>query len=203
MATSATSCCFSVGELVAEEADRRDAGIAHVALGQARPLDGDLVDDQAEREGRHGEVVAAQLQRRIATTARATPPDRIMARTSAAIGLPAVGGGQDRGAVAAERREGVLAERRLARIAHEEVEAGDEDAVDGREADHGHEIAARPEARRRARRAPTEDRDRADAEAAAHAAAHALSGDSSGRGHGATGSRGRGARRRCSPSEMT
>ena len=56
--------------------------------------------------------------------------------------LPALAGAQDRGAVAAERREGVLPERGLAGIAHEEIQAGAEDAVDRRKADHGDEVAA-------------------------------------------------------------
>ena len=109
--------------------------------------------------------------------------------------LPALAGAQDRGAVAAERREGVLPERGLAGIAHEEVQAGAEDAVDRREADHGDEIAAMHEhdgEQREAGDAPPISI--GDAPFPAHGLVrnrchfwdHALSGGSSGRGHGAT-----------------
>ena len=54
-------------------------------------------------------------------------------------------GGQHRRGIAANRSKGVLPERYLPGVAHEKIEAGDEDGVEGSEAQHRDEVAARDE----------------------------------------------------------
>ena len=52
------------GDLPGADAEGRDAGDAHIALGYRLPFDGDLIGDQADRQRAHGEVVAFQPERR-------------------------------------------------------------------------------------------------------------------------------------------
>ena len=137
-----TSCARSDAALEVADAERRNARNAHIALGDRLPLHGDLVDDQADRERSHGEVVALEPQRRIADQPARRTSAAQCRRRAPASGAPSIGGGQHRRRVAADRSESVLAERRLSGIAHEDVEAGDEHRVDQREAGDRDKIAA-------------------------------------------------------------
>ncbi len=123
------------------DAERRDAGIAHVALREARPLHRQIVGDEPERERRHREVVAAKAQRRIADDERGDPGDRHR-REQRQDRLPAVLDAEDGGAVAADRRKRVLPEGCLSGIAHEEVQPDAEQAVDHRKLHHREQVAA-------------------------------------------------------------
>ena len=56
--------------------------------------------------------------------------------------LPIVLDAEDGGAIAADCRKGILAERGLAGITHEKIQPDAEDAVDHRELQHGDEVPA-------------------------------------------------------------
>jgi hypothetical protein len=130
-----------VFDLEAGDAQRRNAGIAHVALGQARPLNRDVVGDEAKGEGCHGEVMAAQSQRGIADQQRGDARHH-HGRHHRQRRLPAVLDAENGAAVAADAGEGVLTERRLSGIAHKKIQADTEHAVDHRQLKHGQQIAA-------------------------------------------------------------
>jgi hypothetical protein len=85
--------------------------------------------------------VAAQAQRRVAHDERASERAGKAERTCR-YRFPSVVGGEHGGGVAADRREGVMAERNLSSIAHENVESGDEDHVNRRKLKNGDEITA-------------------------------------------------------------
>ena len=136
-----TSFMRSSSTVKRTDAERRYAGIAHVALRQAGPLHRQIVGDEAEREGGHGKVVAAQPQRRITDDERSDAGDRHR-DDQRQHRLPAIFDAEDRGAVTADRRKGVLAERGLPGIAHEEIQPDAEHAIDHRELHHGQQIAA-------------------------------------------------------------
>ncbi len=132
----------AIGEdLEAADADRRDARYPHIAAGDGLPLHRDLVDDQPDRQGGHGEIVALEPQCGIADDESDRERER-HARQERADRRPAIGRGEHCRGVTAERSERVVAERHLAGIAHEQVEADHEHGVDQRERHHGDEIAA-------------------------------------------------------------
>ena len=128
-------------DLVARDAERRDAGNAHVALRHRLPLDRDLVHDQSDRQRGHRKIVALEPQRRPAHHQRnqqGEPKPHGKGRDR----LPVISRGENRRGVARQCREGVVPERHLSGKSHEDVQPDDEHRVDHRERHDGNEIAA-------------------------------------------------------------
>ena len=115
-------------------ADRLRRLDAVAAAEELRELQRQLRHGDREREGREREVDAGEAERRQPDEQAADEADRRTPSASSAIEVRVVVARHDRGRVAADGHEGAVADRDLARVPGEDVEAEDRDEEDARPA---------------------------------------------------------------------